>query len=195
MEWRRYDPGIYARERPGVGRPVLLRLYIAGMTRFAAILLAAAVVACGEPDGTPDAANQATPVINNSPASVGEATFAESLDIDLANFEHSDAGLYWQDVVVGEGPVVTAGQVIDAHYTGWLPDGTEFDSSKGGPPISFPIGVGAVIKGWDQGVVGMNVGGTRKLIIPGPLAYGPNATGPIPANATLVFTVEVVAAR
>ncbi len=164
------------------------------MTRISAALLAVAVLACGGSDNTPDA-NQAPAVIDNSPASVSEATFAASLDIDLARFEHNDAGLYWQDVVVGEGPVVTAGQTIDVHYTGWLLDGSEFDSSRGGGPISFPIGVGAVIAGWDQGVPGMRVGGTRRLIIPGQLAYGPNATGPIPANATLVFTVEVVAAR
>lgn len=133
-------------------------------------------------------------VINNAPASIAEATFAPSLGIDLSKFEHNDAGLYWRDVVVGEGPVVTAGQIVTVHYTGNLPDGTEFETSRGGDPIKFPIGVGRVITGWEMGVVGMRVGSTRQLLIPGDLAYGPSGSGPIPPNAALIFSVEVMAA-
>lgn len=163
--------------------------------RKIAILFAFATVACGaQGDSAPQTVEQAE-VINNSPASIAEARFAESLEINLADFQSNESGLYWRDVVVGEGAVVEAGQVVSANYTGWLPDGTEFDSSRGRAPISFPVGAGRVITGWDTGLLGMRVGGTRQLIIPAQLGYGAAANGPIPANATLIFTVEVVSVQ
>jgi FKBP-type peptidyl-prolyl cis-trans isomerase len=135
-------------------------------------------------------------VISNTPASIAEATFADSLDIDLGRFEQNASGLYWHDLAVGEGAVVQAGQVVTVNYDGRFPDGSRFDASAPGDPIRFPIGVGRVITGWDQGVVGMKVGGKRHLIIPPALGYGPGGSPPvIPPNATLVFTVEVVGAQ
>ena len=99
------------------------------------------------------------------------------------------------DLVVGEGPEATAGKTVSVHYTGTLTNGKKFDSSLDrGQPFKFPLGAGRVIKGWDQGVAGMKVGGKRKLTIPPELAYGSQAVGGdlIPANSTLVFEVELL---
>lgn len=98
------------------------------------------------------------------------------------------------DLVVGTGALATAGVQVDVHYTGWLTDGTKFDSSVDrGKPFSFSLGEGRVIKGWDQGVLGMKIGGKRKLTIPPDLGYGARgAGGVIPPNSTLVFEVELL---
>jgi len=100
-----------------------------------------------------------------------------------------------EDIAVGDGKEVTGrGQTVRVHYTGWLEDGTEFDSShKRNEPFQFPLQVGYVIPGWDQGVVGMKLGGKRKLIIPSYLGYGEAGAGAmIPPNATLVFEIELL---
>lgn len=102
-------------------------------------------------------------------------------------------GLIIQDVVVGTGTEATPGKMITAHYTGVLEDGTVFDSSiPRGVPFEFPLGEGRVIKGWDQGIEGMKVGGKRILVIPPELGYGSAGVGPIPPNATLIFQVELL---
>jgi FKBP-type peptidyl-prolyl cis-trans isomerase FkpA len=104
------------------------------------------------------------------------------------------SGLVIEDVVVGEGAEAVAGQYVSVHYTGWLTNGSKFDSSKDrNDPFEFPLGQGHVIRGWDEGVQGMKVGGTRKLTIPPELGYGARgAGGVIPPNATLVFEVELL---
>ena len=106
----------------------------------------------------------------------------------------SPTGLIVEEVVVGNGTTAESGQRVSVHYTGWLTDGTKFDSSKDrDDPFEFPLGAGHVIKGWDEGVQGMKVGGTRKLTIPPALGYGARgAGGVIPPNATLVFEVELL---
>ena len=103
------------------------------------------------------------------------------------------------DTVVGKGKQAAAGNTVTIKYTGWLYSpqspqghGPQFDTSVGGAPFTFPLGAGAVIKGWDQGVVGMKVGGKRTLIIPAELGYGSRGVGPIPPNANLIFDVELV---
>jgi FKBP-type peptidyl-prolyl cis-trans isomerase len=107
------------------------------------------------------------------------------------------SGLKYVDQVVGTGDVAVAGKTASVHYTGWLENGKKFDSSVDrGQPFSFPLGTGRVIKGWDEGVQGMKVGGKRKLTIPSDLGYGSRgAGGVIPANATLIFDVELLGVR
>jgi len=109
----------------------------------------------------------------------------------------TESGLKYEDVIAGEGDTATAGQTVVVHYTGWLEDGTKFDSSKDrNVPFDFPLGGGRVIKGWDEGVAGMQIGGTRKLTIPSDLGYGAQgAGGVIPPNATLIFEVELLELR
>src|SRR5271170_7348889 len=104
------------------------------------------------------------------------------------------SGLQYWDIVVGTGATAVAGNQVSVHYTGWLTSGEKFDSSVDrGQPFSFPLGGGQVIKGWDEGVAGMKVGGKRQLRIPPELGYGAaGAGGVIPANATLIFDVELL---
>lgn len=106
----------------------------------------------------------------------------------------SASGLEFEDVQVGKGPVPPNGSHVTVHYTGWLLDGTKFDSSVDrGQPFDFVLGAGQVIKGWDEGVASMHVGGKRRLRIPPQLAYGAKGFPPvIPPNSTLVFDVELL---
>ena len=107
----------------------------------------------------------------------------------------TESGLIYEEILVGEGDEAAAGQRVSVHYTGWLTDGTKFDSSKDrNDPFEFHLGQGQVIAGWDEGVQGMKVGGSRKLTIPPELGYGARgAGGVIPPNAILVFEVELLA--
>lgn len=103
------------------------------------------------------------------------------------------SGVVVTDLVVGTGAEAKSGQRVQVHYTGCLKDGTQFDSSVGGEPFEFRLGAGEVIKGWDHGVLGMKVGGKRKLVIPPALGYGARGAGDdIPPHSTLVFDVELL---
>jgi FKBP-type peptidyl-prolyl cis-trans isomerase len=144
------------------------------MLRFSVALLSVLLSACG----------------GDGKGGSGDSDFT----LDSAAFSKTPSGLQYQDVVTGTGPEARPGQVAVVHYTGWLTDGTKFDSSRDrGEPFSFPIGEGQVIAGWDQGVAGMKVGGRRKLLIPPDLGYGELGSPPvIPPAATLVFDVELL---
>jgi len=109
----------------------------------------------------------------------------------------TDSGLKFEDTSVGAGDVASKGQTVSVHYTGWLENGTKFDSSKDrNEPFEFKLGAGQVIRGWDEGVAGMKVGGVRRLTIPPQLGYGDRgAGGVIPPKATLVFEVELLGTR
>ena len=134
-----------------------------------------------------DTSKDAPPVYNG----------AFSIDEVAMSTTTSPSGLIIEEVTVGEGDAAAAGQKVTVHYTGWLTDGKKFDSSKDrGDPFIFPLGKGHVIKGWDEGVQGMKVGGKRKLTIPPALGYGARgAGGAIPPNATLMFDVELLGVK
>ncbi len=115
-------------------------------------------------------------------------------DVPADRYTTSASGLKYVDLVVGDGATATAGHTVTVHYTGWLTDGSMFDSSLSrGEPFEFPLGAGHVIRGWDEGVAGMREGGRRQLVIPAALAYGNRgAGGVIPPGATLIFEVELL---
>jgi FKBP-type peptidyl-prolyl cis-trans isomerase len=122
------------------------------------------------------------------------AGFSPSLGVDTAAMTKTPSGLRYQDVEKGQGAVATAGRNVSVHYSGWLPNGEKFDSSRDrNQPFGFTLGAGQVIAGWDEGVAGMKVGGKRNLTIPPELGYGSRgAGGVIPPNATLLFEVELL---
>lgn len=109
----------------------------------------------------------------------------------------TDSGLKFEDTSVGDGTVASKGQTVSVHYTGWLENGTKFDSSKDrNEPFEFKLGAGQVIRGWDEGVAGMKVGGVRRLTIPPQLGYGDRgAGGVIPPKAIIIFEVELLGTR
>lgn len=145
---------------------------------------------------TAPAGTQAAAVINN-PVVVGQAANVNQARVD-ALLEASDSRgninrMVINDIVVGTGDEVKTGDTVRVHYIGTLQDGFEFDNSlKRGEPFTFTVGEGRVIQGWEQGIIGMKVGGQRVLVIPPDLAYGNQAIGPIPANSTLVFAIELL---
>jgi FKBP-type peptidyl-prolyl cis-trans isomerase len=146
-------------------------------------LILAGPLACG---GSPDRDKTAE-----------SAGFSATLGVDTTALTKTPSGLRYQDVTQGEGAEATADRTVSVHYTGWLPNGEKFDSSRDrDQPFSFTLGAGQVIAGWDEGVAGMKVGGRRKLVIPADLGYGTAGAPPaIPPGATLVFDVELLDVR
>ena len=120
-------------------------------------------------------------------------TFAPSLNVDLSQMTKTTQGIYHRDLVTGSGDVVQGSSRIRAHYSGWLPNGTKFDENLApSVPLNVQLGQGALIAGWEIGIPGMKVGGTRQLVIPPSMGYGAAGRGPIPPNSYLVFVVEMV---
>jgi peptidylprolyl isomerase len=134
----------------------------------------------------------------NSPTAVPieQTTFDPSLGVNLAQSTKLPSGLYYRDITVGTGTTLASGQTVGMRYAGYFANGETFDSNQApAPAFSFPLGAGKVIRGWDEGIVGMKVGGRRQLIIPPSLGYGSNDYGPIPGNSVLVFTVDAISAQ
>lgn len=135
---------------------------------------------------------------DSNPASEPQLAQASALGGELVVPKErvTESGLRITDLTVGDGPEAQSGQTVVVNYRGTLENGREFDSSYGRGPFSFPLGAGRVIRGWDEGVAGMQVGGKRRLVIPPDLAYGQRgAGGVIPPNATLIFEVELLEIR
>jgi FKBP-type peptidyl-prolyl cis-trans isomerase len=129
-------------------------------------------------------------------ATIETTTFAASLGVNLATSTKTSYGMYYRDIAPGTGAAAVDGKTVALHYSGSLTDGTNFETNGASDtPISFILGTGQVIPGWDLGIKGMLVGGQRQLIIPPSLAYGSRANGKIPANSILVFTVSLVSVK
>jgi FKBP-type peptidyl-prolyl cis-trans isomerase len=153
------------------------------LKRLIIVLMAAGFIACGR-----SADRDSAP---------GKDGFSASLGVDTAAMTKTPSGLRYQEVAAGQGKEATRGRAVSVHYTGWLPNGEKFDSSRDrNQPFGFTLGAGEVIAGWDEGVAGMRVGGRRKLVIPPDLGYGTAGAPPdIPPGATLVFDVELLDVR
>ncbi|MEP6495058.1 MAG: FKBP-type peptidyl-prolyl cis-trans isomerase [bacterium] len=130
---------------------------------------------------------------SGAPSNPATETFAPSLAVNISDMTRLSEALYIKDLVVGTGATANVGRTLSVTYTGWLVNGTQFDSNVGKTALSFPLGQRAVIDGWDAGLVGMHVGGKRLLVIGSDLAYGANQKGPLIApNSTLVFNVQLL---
>ncbi len=154
------------------------------------IALAFAAVACGDDEDEGDGGTaSATAVLSETPSAT-TTDGAEGPPPVTGAPTVTDSGLQIIDITVGDGAEATAGATVTVHYTGWLEDGTVFDSSIGGEPISFALS--GLIAGWQEGIPGMKAGGKRRLIIPPELAYGEAGSRGIPGNATLTFDIELL---
>jgi FKBP-type peptidyl-prolyl cis-trans isomerase len=153
-----------------------------------AVLLGLAAAGCNE------AAQQSGTASSKSSGTTTGAVTTPAPEGSGGKMHKLASGLQYEDVVVGSGKMAEPGMNVSVHYTGWLTDGTKFDSSVDrSQPFRFQLGAGQVIQGWDEGVKGMRIGGKRKLTIPPDLGYGARgAGGVIPPNATLVFDVELL---
>jgi FKBP-type peptidyl-prolyl cis-trans isomerase FkpA len=123
-------------------------------------------------------------------------TFAPALQVDLASMQRTSAGVYYRDLVTGDGPQVRRGHHVTLHFAGFLPDGTQIDAvAPPSAPVEFDLGSGTVIRGWESGIVGMRAGGQRQLVVPAAQAYGGRRVGLVPPNSNLVFIIKLVSAR
>ncbi|MEO5798499.1 MAG: FKBP-type peptidyl-prolyl cis-trans isomerase [Gemmatimonadales bacterium] len=174
--------------RPTLATMLLLAACSGAESKRVADSTAAAAAAAAAPAPEP-----AAPVAPAGAPDLATVTFAPSLKVDLAASTKLPSGLYIRDITVGKGATVKAGQIIKTHYWGYFTDGNLFETSEGASPIEFPIGVKAVVDGWDEGIIGMKVGGKRQLIIPAALGYGQAGRAPkIGPNTNLVFTVQLL---
>jgi peptidylprolyl isomerase len=168
----------------------------------AALLLCTAILVAAQLNSKPvdvsAGALNSTPSLERTapqPTSTERLTAMTNSDyIASSDYVTTPSGLKYRDITEGTGESPKNGQTVKVHYTGTLQDGTKFDSSRDrGQPFEFPIGLGRVIKGWDEGVLTMKIGGRRELVIPPDLGYGSRgAGGVIPPNATLIFDVELL---
>lgn len=168
---------------------------------FAFLCAAAGLAQAQQPTQEASPAQQTAPAANSGMAQAESAPTAQQGPIVPGSAQPGPAAeqLIITDHKIGKGAEANVGNTVYMHYTGWLyrplaknQRGRKFDSSIGREPLDFKLGTGKVIKGWDQGIVGMKVGGKRTLIIPAELAYGPRAVADIPPNSALIFDVELI---
>ncbi|MEX0935416.1 MAG: FKBP-type peptidyl-prolyl cis-trans isomerase [Gemmatimonadota bacterium] len=162
----------------------------------AVLALALGSIGCSDDTPAPGGASDASvPNAQAGPVDPINLEYADELGIDFDQMQGHPSGLYLHDEAAGEGSEALSGSTVVVHYTGYLPDGTSFDSSRDrDQPFTAALGVGQVIPGWDLGLQGMRVGGRRTLVVPPDLAYGAQgAGGVIPPNAVLVFDVQLLA--
>jgi len=154
-----------------------------GVGLLSFVLLAGCVASVPEENGNEEGIVEEEEVVSES----------DNNSLTYENMITTESGLKYEDIKVGTGEEAKAGDIVSVHYTGTFEDGKKFDSSLDrGDPFSFELGAEEVIKGWDEGVAGMKIGGKRKLVIPYNLAYGENGYGSIPPKATLIFEVELL---
>lgn len=163
--------------------------------RLVGLLLAATLLgACGGGDSSEDASvpGDAAPG-GGQGVEAPQPEFAPDLGVDLSAMRQTASGLYIEELEPGTGLAARSGNIVFVHYTGWLPTGEVYDTSRDGEPYSFQLGRGQVIRGWEEGMLGLPIGGKRRLVIPPDLAYaGRGIPGVIPSNAWLVLDVELL---
>jgi len=153
----------------------------------AAAVVAMLVTSCSQPPAS-TASSAPQPGVGADPEDVVHIAYDPSLGIHLDSMVRRASGLYVQDLVTGNGAVAALGRSIVVRYIGWLPSGKRFDGSE----ITVTLGSNKTIRGWEEGLLGMRVGGKRRLIVPPHLGYGPKAAGEIPPNSVLIFEMEAV---
>jgi len=168
------------------------------LEKFVLFIFVVMLLAPGCQKAETETENTPADAVENTQADPGvqsnEDSQAEPVQLTKGEIVTTESGLKYEDLVVGTGDSPNKGDNVIVHYTGWLEDGTKFDSSVDrGEPFEFPLGMGRVIRGWDEGVASMKIGGKRKLTIPSELGYGARGAGNvIPPNAILVFDVELI---
>jgi FKBP-type peptidyl-prolyl cis-trans isomerase FkpA len=153
----------------------------------ASLACALLVAACAGGGGAPPA--------SPGPSDPEAITFAPELDVDLAAMQRTPTGLYIQDLEPGTGILAQTTSLVSVRYVGYLPDGTIFDTTGSGEPFTFRMDAREVIRGWSQGIVGMQQGGIRRLVVRPSLGYGSHGRGSVPPNTTLVFDVQLLDVR
>jgi FKBP-type peptidyl-prolyl cis-trans isomerase FkpA len=171
--------------------------FVVSLIRRSAAVLAVMLAACSGGDrGAGSGESAGSGAVDSSSVGRGEVAiqYAPELGVDLSAMARLPSGLYMRDLQVGDGDTVIAGKRVAVKYTGWLPNGAQFDSNRESPEtLPFVVGAGDVIAGWEEGLLGMRPGGRRLLVIPPTLAYGDRGyPGVIPPNSTLVFDVSLV---
>ncbi len=162
-------------------------------TRLALLATSLVLSACAS-GGSAGSAGGGGPAAGGSPAET--ATYAPALAVDLAAMTRTGSGVYVRDLRPGSGRAAARGMRVAVRYTGWLPDGTPVDSTTAAEaPVAFRLGEREVIGGWEQGLLGMRVGGRRQLVVPPRLGYGSRRVGAVPPNSVLVFAIDLVDAR
>lgn len=167
--------------------------FLMALTAGPAVLLASGCTRGGDADSE----SRSSPAAESTPAEVSmDMEFADELNIDLDAMTRLPTGLYYEDIKEGSGLGARDGHVLNVHYTGRLTTGEVFDENMDGEGFSFQLGRQQVIRGWEQGIQGMRIGGKRRLVIPPSLAYGQRGRpGVIPPSATLIFDVELLDIR